>query len=127
MNSRQPHIKSRHFEKIWEQVICPVRDMVLRECDETFVQSTGLHLVEEKTWKDSIESTYRHLRKECKKYCYGNGKDVGYLDSRKFAAIFCKAIIQKKAFSFDLDEAQKQLKKSMVENIRSGITIQRWP
>ena len=39
------------------------------------------------------------------------GKDLGYLDSRKIAAIFCKAIIQKKAFSFDLDVAQKQLKK----------------
>lgn len=115
MNSRQPHIKSRHFEKIWERVVCPVRDVVLRECDDVFVQSTGLHLVEEKAWKDSIEATYRRLRKECKKYCYGNGKDLGYLDSRKIAAIFCKAIIQKKAFSFDLDVAQKQLKKSRLD------------
>ncbi len=116
MNSKHPHIKSRHFEKIWERVVCPVRGIVWRECDESFVQFTGLHLVDEREWKNNVEAAYRHLRKECKEYCYGNGNDLGFLDSRKIAAIFCKALIKKKAFSFDLDAAKKQMKKRSPED-----------
>ncbi len=112
MKKKQMHLESRHFKEIWERVICPVRDLVLEECDESFKSFAGLHGVNELTWKSNLESTYRVLRSSCKELCYGDSN--GNLDSRKIASIFCKTLIKHKYFKFDLEKAKAILSEKEV-------------
>lgn len=117
MKNEHAHLESRHFKEIWERVICPVRDLVLQECDETFKEVADLHTVDEQSWRENLENTYRILRKACKELCYGN--TTGSLDSRKLAAIFCKTLIKHKYFKFNLDKAKAVLaqKRSATESV----------
>ena len=107
MSNKHKHLESIHFKEIWERVICPVKDLVLQESDESFNHLANLHNVDEQSWKESLEKTYRKLRKTCKELCYGNTD--GSLDSRKIASIFCKDLIEHKFFKFDLDKAKEIL------------------
>lgn len=102
--------ESRHYAQIWEKVIRQVLRVVEEECDAEFSQKCSLQAKPLDIWKKSLEKEYRMLRQDLKKFCYGNRADDGRLDSRKLAAIFCKALIKEKAFRYDTNEALKLLK-----------------
>ncbi len=107
---RKQNEESRHFSQIWEKVICEVLQVVKDECDKEFVQICGLKTKQLDTWKKSLEKEYRTLRRTLKEFCYGDCADNGSLDSRKLAAVFCKALIKEKVFVFDTKKAMELLK-----------------
>lgn len=123
MNNEHAHLESRHFKGIWEKVICPVKDLVLAECDDAFINNTDLNTVDEQSWRDELESTYRILREACKELCYGDS--TGSLDSRKLASIFCKTLIKHKYFKFNLDKAKELLEKEKT-NTTKDTSINNW-
>lgn len=102
--------ESRHYSIIWTEIICPVKEVIKEECDSEFSAQCSLRTKNERAWKETLEKEYRALRKKLKIECYGSDSDDGSLDSRKLAAVFCKAIINKKFFVFDTKAAQKLLK-----------------
>lgn len=97
--------ESRHYTQIWDKVICPVFKVVSDECDPEFRKRCGLTDKHPEGWRRQLELEYRALRRDLKDLCYGSHDDTGLLDGRKIAAVFCKALIRKKAFRFDLDAA----------------------
>lgn len=101
--------ESRHYSQIWEKVICVVLQVIEDECDKKFVEICNLKTKQLDIWKKCLEKEYRTLRRDLKEFCYGNRSDHGSLDSRKLAAVFCKALINEKVFIFDTEEAMTLL------------------
>lgn len=93
--------ESRHYNRLWDEVICKVLDITNKECDKTFREACNLHIKPMDALKISIEKQYRLLRKEFKELCYGSKKDSGLLDARKIAAVLCNTLIKQKPFVFD--------------------------
>lgn len=105
--------ESRHFSIIWADAIQDVLSVVQDECDIEFTEKCSLQAKPIDQWKASLELEYRELRSNLKEICYGKHVDAGFFDGRKFAAIFCRAMIQSKVFCYntsaavDLVEARK--------------------
>ena len=92
---------SRHYEKIWKFIILQVLDVFREELDTEFVNGCNVRFNDQDALKKELEREYRKLRRDLKKLCYGNNADEGLLDGGKVAAIFCKALINKKVCAFD--------------------------
>lgn len=116
--------ESRHYTQIWDKVVRLALEVVEEECDTEFSTMCSLQLKPEAELKTSLEKEYRILRRELKESCYGNGADDGFLDGRKLASVFCKALVNVKAFQFNTADALKLLKKR--ENELSSEALNRW-
>lgn len=97
--------ESRHYAQIWDKVIKDLLPVIEDECDNAFSESCDLKMKPPEEFKRSLETEYRTLRRSLKESCYGNREDNGVLDGRKLAAVFCKALINKKAFCYDTSKA----------------------
>lgn len=115
---------SRHYTQIWEKIITPTLQVVREECDEDFRNSCDLEIKEIEKWKKTLEEKYRTLRSKLKDVCYGDSKDVALLDGRKIAAIFCRALIEEKAYRFDTDRAYEIM--SNKKRTLSKVGFNRW-
>lgn len=113
--SKKRNEESRHYAKLWENVIKQVLRVVEEECDPEFVKSCSLKIKSQDKLKAELENKYRLLRRELKESCYGNASDSGSLDGRKLAAIFCKSLIIEKAFQFDTTRALELLMRRKAE------------
>lgn len=97
--------ESRHYSQIWEKAIWPEVCVVEEECDAQFCAECAVRKNPLPEWKRALENEYRALRENLKERCYGDNAGNGSLDARKLAAIFCKALMKKKAFQYDTKKA----------------------
>lgn len=114
--------KSRHFHQILQMAILPVKDVVFSDSDLYFREYCSLQTIS--NWEERLKKEYRNLRETLKTICYGNDIDNGFLDGRKIAAVFCCALIQEKAFTFDLDKARTLMKQK--KDTISGVEFNFW-
>lgn len=101
---------SKEFEDIWKYVILPVREIVEKECDPDFARTAQLHFRDEEKWKRRLEDEFHLQRRRFKRQCYDSKKQHNanfLLDSRKVAAVLCQTSLRYKAFSFDMQEANR--------------------
>jgi len=97
------------FDQIWSKAILSVSRTVLDESDPEFAQQCGLRASAPLVWKPALYDEYLRLRDELKNICYGSsdGRSPEYLlDGRKIAAVLCAALISKKGFWFDPEQAR---------------------
>lgn len=121
---RKENEESRHYTQIWEKIIKNVLDVVSEECDDDFVKECALEVKQIENWKNALELKYRSFRRELKKICYGDSKDCALLDGRKIAAIFCRALIEEKAYTFDTEKAYKLMSSKKVS--LTPVKFNRW-
>ena len=99
----------QEFPFIWENIVKPLWQVVLDECDPAMMKNCGLHYRDGDEWRRGLEKEFHIQRQELKRQCYNRRKpQLGpqpLLDSRKVAAILCKSCLKRKAFSFDLTAA----------------------
>lgn len=116
---------SRHYTQIWNKVIEQVLSVVKEECDIEFCKKCKLESKPIKIWKKDLETRYRLLRKDLKEICYGNDIDEGLLDGRKLAAILCRALIEEKAYKFDIQAAYElaKTKRSELSSVEFNIWL----
>lgn len=93
--------ESRHYDRLWSQVISKVIDIALEECNPEFKECCCLHVKPYNVYKKTVEKQYRKLRHEFKELCYGNKTEEGLLDARKIAAVLCNSLIREKPFIFN--------------------------
>lgn len=117
--------ESRHYNRLWNEVICKVLTITDSECDEAFREACKLHIKPPDILKDSVETQYRIFRKEFKELCYGNKNDAGLLDARKIAAVLCNTLIKQKPFVFDESAALSLIssKKEELPNIQFNFWV----
>lgn len=99
------------FLHIWEKVIIPVRDTVLKECDSAFLKKAGLYFRgENATWREDLETMFHNQRHNFKEQCYGKKEERtqnSLLDSRKVGAVLCQTLCRHKPIGFDLETADR--------------------
>lgn len=114
--------ESRHFQQILQMAIRPVKEIVYSDSDPDFRERCSLQTVS--GWEERLREEYRLLRETLKAICYGSNADSGLLDGRKIAAVFCGALMQVKAFTFDLDQAKALMVQK--KNAMSGVAFNSW-
>lgn len=114
--------ESRHFQRILQMAIRPVKEVVGADSDPDFRERCSLQTVS--GWENRLREEYRILRETLKAICYGNNADSGLLDGRKIAAVCCGALIQVKAFTFDLDQAKALM--GQKKNVMSDVEFNFW-
>lgn len=99
----------QEFPFIWDNIIVPLRQVMLEECDSAMVENCGLHYRDGNEWRRELEKEFHIQRQDLKRQCYNRRKQqLGpqpLLDPRKVAAILCKTCLKRKAFSFDVTAA----------------------
>lgn len=114
--------ESRHFQQILQMAIRPVKEIVYSDSDPDFRERCSLQTVS--GWEERLREEYRSLRETLKAICYGSNADSWLLDGRKIVAVFCGALMQVKAFTFDLDQAKALMVQK--KNAMSGVAFNSW-
>ena len=100
---------SKEFSLIWDYIVCPVRDVVLSECDPSFAETVGLKYHESDEWREKVEKAFHHYRHNFKEECYDKRRtEIGdpLLDGRKVGAVLCQTFLKCKVFRFNLTAAE---------------------
>lgn len=98
-------MKIETFEWIWEQIQETIDEIINRFDSSDLGASFDFRLLHGKETKNVIKNRYIEIRDELKRMCYPAAKfDEARLDQHKLAACFCKAIIDKKVFAFDIND-----------------------
>lgn len=92
-------------EWIWQQIESTIGNIVDSFSSEE-KNKFGFRLTYEKKTRNVIFSEYELIRNELKQKIYSDAeRPKAKIDQHKIAACFCKALIQKKVFSFDIDDS----------------------
>lgn len=101
-------MKDETFESVWGQINESAEAIYQRLRPE----GHDFQFVYPDRGKRVIRSEYNRVRKELKSRCYEQPSDVEsdshLIDHHKIAACFCKALVTKKLFTFQLDETISQ-------------------
>lgn len=107
---RMPNDKAE-FLHIWDEIIIPVYDTILAECDSSFREDANLYFRgDDADWKKSLEDEFHEQRHIFKEQCYGKKEErTGdpLLDYRKVGAVLCHTLCLHKPFGFNLETANK--------------------
>ncbi|WP_325213708.1 hypothetical protein [Oscillibacter sp.] len=117
------------FDYIWYDVILPVSQTVMDECDPDFVEHCGLYPRSSEEWKPALHEEYCRLRAQLKDICYGPSNHRApdeLLDGRKIAAVLCAALISTKGFQFNLNKALEYAERKNPGPYRDRVWFNRW-
>ncbi len=98
-------MKIETFTWIWKQIQETIDEIKKRfdSCD--LADSFHFRLIHGEETENVIKNRYIEIRDELKRMCYPETEfDEALLDQHKLAACFCKAIIDKKVFVFDIND-----------------------
>lgn len=98
-------MKSETFKWIWAQIQESIDEITDRFKPTDVGDSFHFRLLHGKETENVIKNRYIEIRDELKRMCYPAAEfDEARLDQHKLAACFCKAIIDKKVFAFDVND-----------------------
>lgn len=95
------------FDWVWTQIYQTINN-IESGIDETARNNYHFRLTygDEQKTKDVIFSEYGLVRDDLKSKCYSDAERASAkIDQHKIAACLCRTLIQKKVFSFDVDNA----------------------
>lgn len=98
-------MKVETFKWVWAQIQKTIDEIQGRFILSGVSDSFNFQLLYGERTEDFIKNRYIEIRDELKRMCYPETKfDDALLDQHKLAACFCKAIIDKKVFTFDIND-----------------------
>lgn len=117
------------FDFIWYDVVLPVSQIAMDECDPDFAQYCGLRPRPSSDWKTELHEEYCRLRAQLKDICYGPSNYRApdeLLDGRKIAAVLCSALISTKGFQFSMRKAWEYTKRKSPGPNQNRVCFNRW-
>lgn len=98
-------MKIETFKWLWAQIQKTIDEIMTRFALSGDSDSFHFHLIYGEKTEDVIKNRYIEIRDELKRMCYPETKfEDALLDQHKLAACFCKSIIDKKVFIFDIND-----------------------
>lgn len=98
-------MKIETFEWIWTQIQKTIDEITDRFMASGQKDSFHFRLLHGQETENVIKNRYIEIRDELKRMCYPATEfKTARLDQHKLAACFCKAIIDKKVFAFDIND-----------------------
>ena len=98
-------MKVETFKWIWAQIQKTIDEIKERFDSSGMSDSFHFQLIHGEKTEDVIKNRYIEIRDNLKRMCYPETEfGDALLDQHKLAACFCKAIIDKKVFTFDVSE-----------------------
>lgn len=98
-------MKIETFKWIWEQIQASIDEIMNRFDASHLGNSFHFRLLHGEETENVIKNRYIEIRDQLKRMCYSETEyDEARLDQHKLAACFCKAIIDKKVFAFDIND-----------------------
>ena len=98
-------MKQDTYNWIWEQIDDTIKN-VENKLDETEKERLSFQRTYSKNFKIIIKKEYEKVKKELKSKCYDKEEEKNpRIDQHKIAACFCRALIQKKVFTFNIDDS----------------------
>lgn len=109
IDSLETKEKVRDFEYIWDKVIVPEVERSKKNYSGLFSQDYKLECaIGDCSYRAELEKSFQELWDLLKKECYNDNVERR-LDFRKISAVLVRALIENKAFSFDVDRMRKDL------------------
>lgn len=98
------NMKKSTYQWIWKQIEESIKDVETQFSLEA-KKRQNFQLTHGNNTKKTVKQQYVSVRDDFKMKCYAEkkGQDIR-IDQHKIASCFCKALIQKKIFSFTIDE-----------------------
>lgn len=98
-------MKIETFDWIWKRIQETIDEIEKRFCESNLGEDFHFRLLHGEKTKDIIKNRYIEIRDELKRMCYPEKEFAeALLDQHKLAACFCKAIVDKKVFAFDIND-----------------------
>ena len=106
---------------VWKQISQTIED-ITNTIDINEKDKYRFHLTYGDQTKKNVFSEYNLIRDDLKRKCYSEfDRSTAKIDQHKIAACFCRALIQKKVFSFNIDNSISS--KMLLSNYELAYTV----